>query len=330
MNLKQSYQVAEEIMRKNASSFYAAFEKIERVKFLDIAALYAFCRYADDLADTESQSKIVRLQLLNLLEEDVRSVYTFSSQKENYEKYTWWPSFENAIKIRQIPLEALLDQIDGQRSDINFKNIENKDDLIQYCKKVAGTVGLMLAPMLRGEKADERYESICEALGIGMQITNILRDVGEDLRNRNRIYIPQTFMEKYNVTTKELKNLSTLPNFLQRCYSFFKPNLKVGNQVVHLWEEMAMLSEHYYDEFYKNLYMFSSDALFPVTAAAVFYQEILEEVRKNNYNCFTKRCYTNAKRKSDLLKVVVSRVGEVKKKNLNFNEIHEKNAKAKR
>ena len=57
MNLQPSYQVAEEIMRKNASSFYSEFEKIERSKFLDIAAVYAFCRYADDLADIESQSK---------------------------------------------------------------------------------------------------------------------------------------------------------------------------------------------------------------------------------------------------------------------------------
>lgn len=323
MNLQLSYQAAEEIMRKNASSFYAAFEKIERAKFLDIAAVYAFCRYADDLADTKSRSREMRLQHLSLLEEDVSSLYDCSSQKENYKKYAWWPAFENAVRIRQIPLKALIEQIDGQKSDINFKIIEDKDDLIQYCKKVAGTVGLMLAPMLRGEKADARYESICEDLGIAMQITNILRDIGEDLRNRNRLYIPQTFMKKYHVTRKELENLSALPNVLQRCYSFFQPNFEVGKQVVHLWEEMALLSEYYYDEFYQHLYMFSPDALFPVTAAAVFYQAILEEVRKSNYNCFTKRCYTSTKRKSDLLKMAVRRVEEVKRKSFNCNEVHE-------
>ena len=75
MNLEASYRAAKDVMRKNASSFYAAFEKIERAKFLDIAAVYAFCRYADDLADTESQSKVMRLQLLTLLEEDVKSLY---------------------------------------------------------------------------------------------------------------------------------------------------------------------------------------------------------------------------------------------------------------
>ena len=320
MNLQPSYRVAEEIMRKNASSFYSAFEKIERSKFLDIAAVYAFCRYADDLADTESQSKEMRLQLLNLLEEDVKSLYDCSSQSENYKKYAWWPAFENAVRIRQISLEALLEQIDGQKSDINFKIIEDKDDLILYCKKVAGTVGLMLAPMLKGEKADARYESICKDLGIAMQITNILRDIGEDLRNRNRIYIPQTFMKKYSVTRKELENLSVIPTVLESLHSFFQPNFKVGDKIVHLWEEMAWLSEYYYDEFYKNSYMFSSDALFPVTAAAVFYQAILDEVRNNNYNCFTKRCYTSAKRKSELLKMVLGRVEEVKRKNFDCDE----------
>ena len=319
MNLEASYRAAKDVMRKNASSFYAAFEKIERAKFLDIAAVYAFCRYADDLADTESQSKAMRLQLLNLLEEDVKSLYNGSSQSENYEKYAWWTAFENAIRIRKIPLEALLGQIDGQRSDINFKIIENKDDLIEYCKKVAGTVGLMLAPMLRGDKADERYELICEDLGVAMQITNILRDVGEDLRDRNRIYIPQAFMKKYGVTREKLENLSTSQPTGKSLHSLFQPNFKVEDKFVHLWEDMALLSEYYYDEFYKYLYMFNSDALFPVTAAAVFYQAILDEVRKNNYNCFTKRCYTSTKRKSELLKIVVSRVEDVKRKNFNFN-----------
>lgn len=327
MNLQSSYRVAEEIMRKNASSFYSAFEKIEHDKFLDIAAVYAFCRYADDLADIESKSKEVRIQLLNLLEEDVKSLYDCSSQSENYKKYAWWPAFENAVRIRQIPLEALLEQIDGQKSDINFKIIEDKDDLIRYCKKVAGTVGLMLAPMLKGEKADARYESICEDLGIAMQITNILRDIGEDLRNRNRIYIPQTLMKDYDVTRKELEDLSALPTVKQKWNSFFQPDFKVSDKIVHLWEEMAQLSEHYYDEFYKNLYMFSSDALFPVTAAAVFYQAILDEVRNNNYNCFTKRCYISTKRKGDLLKMVLSRVEEVKSKNFNCNEVPEEKGK---
>ena len=58
--------------------------------------------------------------------------------------------------------------------------------------------------------------------------------------------------------------------------------------------------------------MFDSDVLFPVTAAAVFYQAILDEVRKNHYDCFTKRCYTSTKRKSELLKIVLRRVEDVR------------------
>lgn len=327
MNLNLSYQAAEEVMRKNASSFYAAFKKIEREKFLDIAAVYAFCRYADDLADTESQSETTRLQLLNLLEQDVKSLYDGSNQRDNYKKYAWWLAFENAVRVRQIPINALLEQIDGQKSDFNFKEIADKSDLILYCKKVAGTVGLMLAPMLKGEKANERYESICEDLGIAMQITNILRDVGEDLRNRNRIYLPKSFMKKYGVTKEELENLSVVPNSFNKGYSFYKSKLKVSDKIIHLWEEMAFLSEYYYDEFYSHLYMFSSDALFSVTAAAVFYQAILDEVRKNNYNCFTKRCYTSANRKSDLLKIIASRVEEVQRKSFNCREVHEEKEK---
>lgn len=171
----------------------------------------------------------------------------------------------------------------------------------------------MLAPMLRGEKADSGYESICEDLGIAMQITNILRDIGEDLRNRNRIYIPRVLMEKYSITRGELENLSVLPSILKKWNLFSQPAFQLEDKIVALWEELALLSESYYDKFYKHLYMFSSDALFSVAAAAVFYQAILDEVRKNHYNCFTKRCFTSMKRKSELLKVVVSRVEEVKR-----------------
>lgn len=320
MNLQSSYQVAEVIMRQNASSFYAAFAKIERAKFLDIAAVYAFCRYADDLADTDLQTEGMKFQLLNRLEEEVKSLYEGVNQEENYKKYKWWLALENAVRTRKIPLEAMLMQIDGQKSDIHFNSIEDRDDLIVYCKKVAGSVGLMLAPMLRGEKADERYEFICEDLGTAMQITNILRDIGEDLRNRNRIYIPQTFMKKYGITREELENFSALSTGWKSWSSFFRPNVKVEEKFVHLWEEMAELSEYYYDKFYSHLYMFSPDTLLPVTAAAMFYQAILDEVRNNNYNCFTKRCYTNGQRKKSLLKMVASRVEEVKRKNSICNE----------
>lgn len=325
MNIESSYQVAESIMRKRASSFYAAFDKIERAKFLDIAAIYAFCRYADDLADTKSHSKVMKLQLLNALEKEVKSLYEGGRQEEQYKKYNWWFAFENAVRIRKIPLEALLEQIDGQRSDINFKIIEDKEALILYCKKVAGTVGLMLAPMLRGEKADGQYESICESLGIAMQITNILRDIGEDLRDQNRVYIPQTFMKKYSVTRKDLEELSVLPNALTKKHLFVKSDFMPVDNIVNLWEAMTLLSNNYYDKFYKHLYMFSSDAIFPVTAAAVYYQAILEEVRKNNYNCFTKRCYTNSKRKRDLLKTVSGYIEKFKSENFNCNEVNAKN-----
>ena len=180
----------------------------------------------------------------------------------------------------------------------------------------------MLAPMLRGDKADGQYESICESLGIAMQITNILRDIGEDLREQNRVYIPQIFMKKYSVTRKDLENLSVLPSTLSIRHLFFKSNFRVGDNIVNLWEETALLSKYYYDKFYKHLYMFSSDAVFPVTAAAVYYQDILEEVRKNNYNCFTKRCYTNSKRKRDLLKTVSGYIEKFKSENFNYEEVN--------
>ena len=129
-------------------------------------------------------------------------------------------------------------------------------------------------------------------------------------------------MKKYGVTKEELENLSVVPNSFNKGYSFFKPSLKVSDKIVRLWEEIALLSDYYYDKFYSHLYMFDSDALFPVTAAAVFYQAILDEVRKNNYNCFT-----STKTKSELLRIVLSRVEEVKNNGSNCNKKYDKKGK---
>ena len=122
MNLQPSYRVAEGIMRKNASSFYAAFEKIEHEKFLDIAAVYAFCRYADDLADTELQSKAIRLQLLNLLEEDVKSLYDCSSQSENYKKYPGGLPLRMPLEFVKFRLKHCLSRLMDRKAILILKS----------------------------------------------------------------------------------------------------------------------------------------------------------------------------------------------------------------
>lgn len=305
MSLNASYRAAEGIMRERASSFYLAFQGMERSKFLDIAAIYAFCRYADDLADDSCQRGSFVEDDLDRLENKVRSLYD-GEELQSWSKHEWWDAFVQTVKTRRIPIVPFLNQIEGQRSDVHFKSVETLEDLIEYCKKVAGMVGLMLAPMLRGQRADERYERICETLGVAMQITNILRDIGEDIRQRKRVYLPRMLMEHYGVSVCKIEDLSKLNRSRGRLKDAVLSvrDLEVPEEVVLLWEELAVLAERYYEEVFENLYMFDSDSLRAVTTAGVYYRAILDEVRKNRYNCFTTRCYTSMKTKKALMKQV--------------------------
>ena len=97
------------------------------------------------------------------------------------EENPWWISFVDSVTNFNIKLDPLLNQIKGQRWDIEFKDIETEKDLIEYGRLVAGSVGSMMLPLLLlDEEATNNKEIViaCENLGVGMQITNILRDVG--------------------------------------------------------------------------------------------------------------------------------------------------------
>lgn len=154
----------------------------------------------------------------------------------------------------------------------------------------------MLAPVLADYEKypiDNTFIASCENLGIGMQITNILRDIGEDYKQRQRIYLPQKMLKKYGI----------FEAFFIRYITNGQKGQDLPESFIRLWEELAKLADGYYDGFKKELYRFLPEARFPLTAAALLYHGISEVIRQNNYDCLTQRCYTSkAERLSLILK----------------------------
>ena len=166
-----------------AKSFNWAGFFLPKKTYLKCAALYDFCRIADNIADSDENISIKKEKFINFQN-------NFNNQKFDD------PIISNMwqlIKEFNIPIKVVHDLLDGINSDIQ-KNIKlkNKKDLLLYSYKVAGTVGLMMAKILKVNKKSSLKSAI--DLGIAMQLTNISRDVVEDF-NFGRSYINFNFEE---------------------------------------------------------------------------------------------------------------------------------------
>jgi phytoene synthase len=309
--LQESYGLAGEIMKNRAASFYTAFRHLPEERFRGVAAVYAFCRYADDTVDSESGDRELKLESLSRLEERLRRIYDpLTPEKDKpvnpAEELSWWPAFEDTVRRFDIPLGSFLQQIDGQRMDAAFEDIKTTSALVDYSRLVAGSVGTMMMPLLAASRCDTKnpgFIAACENLGIGMQITNILRDVGEDLRTRNRLYLPAELLEAYGVKRSALEALSGMAEGTP-------VDALLPEGFISLWEELARLADSFYRDYEGWIAWFHPGCRVPLVAAALIYRAIADAVRAEGYNCLTKRCYTNAETRALLIKEAGRRVRE--------------------
>jgi len=160
--------------------------------------------------------------------------------------------------------------------DLDQNRFETFDDLYLYCYRVAGTVGLMTMPIM-GTAPDSTYDEALEpshALGVALQLTNILRDVGED-RVRQRIYIPQEDLRQFGVTEASLLK-----------------GVKDENYVALMKFQIAR-ARKWYKVAEDGIRCLAPDAQLPVRASLDMYSTILDKIEANNYDNFSKRAYTS-------------------------------------
>jgi phytoene synthase len=258
-SLKKDYKYCEKLIKKSSKTYYKAFVKLPIEKRKAVFAVYAYCRYADDIIDIEKD----RNKLQSLLRElddfnkglDIDNTI-FRVLRDVFNKY-------------DMDIAPFYDMISGQKMDLDFNGIEIIEDLDNYCYYVASSVGLMILPII----AEKNYLQLANeaiALGKAMQFTNILRDIGEDFDN-GRIDLPLDLINKFNVNIEDIKNK------------------KVTDEFILLWEYLANIAQDYFNNFYKVVKRFDSDSIEAVLSSAVYYNAILDVVRENDYDCLSKR-----------------------------------------
>ncbi|MDA9472174.1 phytoene/squalene synthase family protein [Enterococcus sp. 5H] len=265
----EDFAECEQTIRKHSKSFYRAFAQLPKQKAWSVFAVYSFCREADDIIDVYND-----LGRLTLLEKELTE-FLSGNIPDRY----FWRALVPVFETYKMEPQAFYDMLTGQKMDWDFQQPETQEQLEEYSYYVAGSVGLMLLPILSNQAEKVKNQGI--QLGQAMQITNILRDIGEDFKNQ-RIYLPKEVMKKYHVTLDTLKHE------------------RIDESFIKLWEYEAMRAEKLYQGAKSMISDIDSDCQEALLLSAAFYEGILDAVRKNNYQCFNTRNYV---KKSQQLKL---------------------------
>ena len=193
--LSSSYVWCERLARRQAGNFYHAFRLLPAAQRRAMCALYAFMRVADDLTDGPAAVADKRLALADWrqqLDEALAGRY----------RHPLYPAFHHTIERYGIPRRYLDDVLDGVGMDLDTDRYETFAELYRYCYRVASAVGLACIHIW-GFKQDRAKEH-AEAAGIALQLTNILRDLGEDAA-RGRVYLPREDLSRFSYRIEDLE-----------------------------------------------------------------------------------------------------------------------------
>ncbi|TDL98397.1 phytoene/squalene synthase family protein [Macrococcus brunensis] len=264
MTIEQDYEYCRQIIKHHSKTFYYGFSTLPREEANAVYAIYTFCRTADDLVDRPGTAADKEAALEKLMQD----IDCF--EKGQHRDTAMWRALADVRERFPLDIAMLRKQVAGQQMDIAFRQPDTLEALYLYSSHVAGSVGELLYPILAGEDTREGRQA-ADSLGIAMQLTNILRDIGEDYREHQRIYIPAELMQHYGYTQEQIQHHEITTAFTA------------------LWESLAEDAEARYEAFYPLITTYKRTCRKPLLTAAMVYAEILEEVRKHHYDCLTQR-----------------------------------------
>ena len=244
-----------------------------------IWAIYLWCRRTDELVDGPNAPR-VNPEVLDRWE--VRLENTFAGEPYDILDAT----LSDTVRNFPLGIQPFYDMVEGMRMDLYKWRYQDFDELYLYCYRVAGTVGLMSTPVMglaeNKQQTDEETYAGALALGIANQLTNILRDVGEDSR-RGRIYVPLDDLAKFGLTEEDV----------------------FAGKVDDRWREFMKFqiarARKYFQEAEDSVTSLSPESRFPVWSALVIYRGILDAIEANDYDNFTKRAYVPRTQKMMML-----------------------------
>lgn len=262
------YEYCRSIMEKHAKTFYLASQRLPLSDRKHFWSIYAYCRAVDNIADELFLNDPFKgIEELESVKGDL--ILSYNGQYDG--KDPIFIALSQTFRSYKFRIEPFLELIEGARWDLLKIPINTVDDLIYYSRLVAGSVGAMLLPIISNEP-DSLYESAYN-YGVFMQIVNIIRDVGEDMRDRNRIYIPTDLLNEYSISVEDIRK-----GIITRNYKA-------------MIERLMEIAEKIFFENVRTVWKLKKEVRTAIYLAGIWYLEILNAVRFSNYNNLTKRNY---------------------------------------
>jgi 15-cis-phytoene synthase len=255
--LDAAYRHCQSVTRRSQSSFAAAFWMLPRPKRRALHAIYAFCRLADDIADDPAVHGD-RGRLLERWRDELAAAYRDRST------HPVGVALADAVHRYRLPREDFEELLRGVESDLRGETIETFTDLKLYCYRVASTVGLLVVRVL--EARDPRSLDYAEAMGIAVQLTNVLRDVGEDAA-AGRVYLAREDLARMGVDPASLAGAAP------------SEDLRL---LLALYAERARI---HYDRAAALLPPADRRLLRPAEAMGRIYRTLLEELQRRGFPC---------------------------------------------
>ncbi len=264
--LRRAYQYCARLTEQHSKSFYLASTLLPDAKCRATRALYAFCRVGDDLIDRSPDDPAGAIKRWS-------EIALAADPKSDDPVVLAWSHTRSTYRIPHRLAEQL---IDGVSRDLQQTRYQTFAELAEYAYGVASTVGLMSMHIV-GFSGPEAIPYAVK-LGVALQMTNILRDVGEDY-GAGRVYLPQEELAAFGITEDQI----------------------AAGRVDKRWREFMRFqlarNRLLYKEAWPGIALLDRDGRFAIAAAATLYRGILDDLEAHDYNNFTRRSYVNKRGK---------------------------------
>ncbi len=246
-------QYCYEKVKASKSNFTWAFSFISQDRRDALVSLYAFCREIDDIVDETLELEVATAKI-NWWKAEINRLFHETPQ------HPVTKSLLNYVHIYELNEAYFIEMLDGMEMDLKFNRYENFKQLQLYCYRVAGVVGILSVKILGFKnQATLKY---AHDLGIALQLTNIIRDVGEDAR-KNRIYIPLDELKEFNVPEDEILK--------------FKESNRVSSLIMH----QITRAEVFYRNAYQKLPKEDINPQIPGLIMGKIYETLLVEIKRD-------------------------------------------------